>query len=113
MAFSRLLIVLIGSLLFTAVAPAQKASVSKSATSTKAPASGTKAPSKTEAVSATLVDLNRASAADLKAIPGIGDAYSTAIVKGRPYKNKTQLVSKKVLPQGVYDKIKDKVIAKQ
>ena len=113
MASTRLFIFLLGSLLFSAVAPAQKASVSKSASSTKAPGANTKAPSKADATNATLVDLNRATTADLKAIPGIGDAYSAAIVKGRPYKNKTQLVSKKVLPQGVYDKIKDKVIAKQ
>ena len=60
-----------------------------------------------------LVDINSASDAELKAIPGLGDAYIAKIVVNRPYANKTQLVSRKVLPESVYEKIKDKIIAKQ
>lgn len=60
-----------------------------------------------------LIDINSASDAQLKSIPGLGDAYIAKIVVNRPYANKTQLVSKKVLPESVYEKIKDRIIAKQ
>ena len=59
------------------------------------------------------LDLNSASEADLKMVPGIGDAYAKKIVENRPYKRKDELVKKKVVPQATYDKIKDHVIAKQ
>jgi competence protein ComEA len=59
------------------------------------------------------LDINSASAEDLKTIPGIGDAYAKKIVDGRPYKRKDELVQKKVVPQATYDKIKDQIIAKQ
>jgi competence protein ComEA len=47
----------------------------------------------------------------LKAINGIGDVYAKRIVQNRPYVSKDQLVTKGVLPQGVYDKIKGQVVA--
>jgi DNA uptake protein ComE-like DNA-binding protein len=60
-----------------------------------------------------LIDINSATEAELKAIPGIGDEYSKKIMAGRPFANKSQLLSKKIIPKPVYDKIKDMIIAKQ
>jgi len=70
-------------------------------------------PAEAKAAKGALVDINTATDAELKAIPGLGDAYIAKIVVGRPYANKTQLKSRNILPGPVYEKVKDLIIAKQ
>ena len=60
-----------------------------------------------------LIDINSATEAQLTTLPGIAKARSDAIIKGRPYKGKDELLSKKIVPENVYNGIKDKIIAKQ
>lgn len=62
---------------------------------------------------ADLVDINSAPADVLKTLPGIGDAYADRIIKNRPYKGKNEIVSKAGVPQATYDKIRDKIVARQ
>jgi DNA uptake protein ComE-like DNA-binding protein len=90
-----------------AMAP-KTAPVSTPKSDKMAPKTAAKTATKTE-----LIDINTASADELKSLKGIGDAYSAAIIKNRPYKGKDDLVHKKVIPEKTYAGIKNKIIAKQ
>jgi len=59
-----------------------------------------------------LLDINTATAAQLNALLGIGDAYSEKIIKGRPYQRKDELVQRQILPRATYENIKYKIVAK-
>lgn len=59
------------------------------------------------------IDINHATLKELKAIPGIGDVYGKKIIAGRPYANKSQLVSRKIIDAGLYETIQGMIIAKQ
>lgn len=90
----------------------KKASMSASASATTSASAAASTPV-VPAEKAALVDINSASKKELSELPKIGEARSNAIIKGRPYNGKDELVSKKILTQTVYDGIKDLVIAKQ
>jgi DNA uptake protein ComE-like DNA-binding protein len=112
----RIFAFLVAAIAATGLAFAQKA---------ETPKTDTKAPAKTEAKKADakvdakakgdtkLMDINSASEKELATLKGIGDVRAKAIVKGRPYKGKDDLVAKKIIPEGVYADIKDQIIAKQ
>ncbi len=81
---------------------------------TTAPATAPAAAPTTGSTSqSSIIDINTASKEQLDALPQIGSARAEAIIKGRPYKAKNELVDKKIIPQNAYDAIKDKVIARQ
>jgi DNA uptake protein ComE-like DNA-binding protein len=88
-----------------------KADAKADAAAVKQDAKGKAADGKA-AVKAKIVDINTATADELKAIPGIGAAYSEKIIAGRPYANKAQLKSRNILPTTVYEQVKELIIAK-
>ncbi|GAC1328478.1 MAG: hypothetical protein NVSMB26_03850 [Beijerinckiaceae bacterium] len=100
-------------LLGLTVAPAAFAQATQPATGAKPTATPAATAPAMKPSSGALLDINSASKAELDALPGIGAVRSEAIIKGRPYKGKDELVQKKIIPENVYNGIKDQIIAKQ
>lgn len=58
------------------------------------------------------IDLNSASRDDLMSLDGIGEVRADAIIRARPFKAKTELVERRLIPEALYEKIADKVMAR-
>lgn len=116
MRVTRLLALLVLAALTSGSASAQSAAKAPnvaSATKTAPAASQAGRAQTAEKAKTAMVDVNSATAAELAALPGIGEAYAAKIIAGRPYKGKQQLLKKKVLPEATYSQIEKLVIAKK
>ncbi len=107
MRFHHALAAAILSFLMLGPAVAQTAAPAKPAAVPAKPAATAQKPA------AAAIDINSASREELDTLPGIGPVRADRIVKGRPYKGKDELLQKKIIPQSVYEKIKDRIVAKQ
>jgi DNA uptake protein ComE-like DNA-binding protein len=101
------------ALAFCFATGASSANVQKTETAAKPVASSEAAGGKPKAAPVKLVDINSASKAELKTLPGIDDALADKIIAGRPYVSKAVLVTGKIITPGEYLSIKKQIIAKQ
>lgn len=106
-------VILTTGLTFAADARTDKKAPAKAEAAKPADKKADAKPTDEKAAKGAPVDINSATDAELKAVPGIGDVYAGKIIAGRPYAKKDQLKSRDILPGPIYEKIKDQVIAKQ
>ena len=97
----------IAILALTIAAPVFAQSVAPTAT----PATPAKPPVTAAAPKAQTVDINTATAAELKALPGMTEADAAKLMQARPYRDVNELVSKKIVPEAEFAKIKDRITA--
>ena len=110
---ARVLIVLLALSISAAIGLAQTSTSSDTSKQATTTTKGKKAKAAAAETDSAKLDINSASKEQLDALPGIGDKYAQKIIDGRPYKSKHELVSKKVIPQSTYAKIKDSIVARQ
>jgi DNA uptake protein ComE-like DNA-binding protein len=110
----QVLLIAAALLLSTSVrvaAESKAAAPGEAAGTPKAAEKGAKA--KKPAATVMLVDINSASKAQLKKIPGVDDAKAAKIIAGRPYLSKAHLVTRNIISGAHYAQIKDLIIARQ